>query len=687
MAAERDLRARWLTGARRVRVEVWHACSTGRREAWPCREGTRRPRCADALPLARPRADDARALRQGPGQPARRRGHLLRVPVVLPDPGAGVLGRRLHQRRLPGRARLPGHRDRAAVPGDRHRRTATAGTISLKDIESAKAAAGIIGFLVLLYAGLGWVSGLRVALEDAFEVPRSGSAELPRRQGDRPRDARADRRRDDPLGRHQRRRHRPRRLRSSTRSVSDDSGSATPLLWALGVPARARRSTLLFCVMFRLLGQPGAPASPLWQGALLGAIAFELLKWLVVNVIGTVGGSAFAPLAIAVTLVVWINYFSRLVIYGAVVGDDLGDVADEALGRAGPVASEAGRGRGRPGPLNARIARRRARAGDGRSVRPRQCSGRRRSAGVAVAAFVLRPTGRSERRGRRRPTPPDIEAAVVLGSARRRPRVRRCSTLGLRDHGVDARSVVLKLELSSTPARSRLRGALNSVLSLPAHATGVCAASGGNHAAAVAVGRRRAGLSRRRLRARATPRPRSRRGSRVRRAASTRSRDTCKDALEACTIYADDDGRAVAAPVRHVRDRLRARARSGSSRGPGARRRPGRRLAAVAAASTPGSRPPSKDRRAVQPVEPEACPDLAEAIEAGRPVAGRRRGSGGRLAGCAAHRRHRVRRRGEGAASSRCWSTRTGSWPRGGGCGSRCGCSPSPARAPRWRRC
>ena len=48
-----------------------------------------------------------------------------------------------------------------------------AGTISLKDIESAKVTAGIIGFLVLLYSGLGWLSGLRVALEDAFEVPRS----------------------------------------------------------------------------------------------------------------------------------------------------------------------------------------------------------------------------------------------------------------------------------------------------------------------------------------------------------------------------------------------------------------------------------------------------------------------------------------------------------------------------------
>jgi membrane protein len=69
--------------------------------------------------------------------------------------------------------------------------------------------------------------------------------------------------------------------------------------------------------MYRLLGAPDLSAKPLWQGALLGAIGFELLKLLVVNVLGAVGGSPFAPLAIAITLVVWINYFSRLVMYGA----------------------------------------------------------------------------------------------------------------------------------------------------------------------------------------------------------------------------------------------------------------------------------------------------------------------------------------------------------------------------------
>ena len=69
--------------------------------------------------------------------------------------------------------------------------------------------------------------------------------------------------------------------------------------------------------MFRLLGTPDLDAKPLWQGAFVAAAGFEALKLIVVNILGAVGGSPFAPLAIAITLMVWINYFSRLVMYGA----------------------------------------------------------------------------------------------------------------------------------------------------------------------------------------------------------------------------------------------------------------------------------------------------------------------------------------------------------------------------------
>jgi membrane protein len=194
--------------------------------------------------------------------------------------------------------------------------TGEPGTISLQDIESAKVAAGIIGFAVLLYSGLGWLSSLRAALQDAFEMPRSQKPNF--------------------------------LLGKATDLITlavigvvmilsvgisgavsgladtilswvqlDDTSIGPVLLWTIGVALGLTASTLLFWVIFRLLANPDLPSRPLWQGALFGAIAFELLQIIVVSVIGGVGGTAFAPLAISITLVVWINYCSRLVLYGA----------------------------------------------------------------------------------------------------------------------------------------------------------------------------------------------------------------------------------------------------------------------------------------------------------------------------------------------------------------------------------
>jgi membrane protein len=189
-------------------------------------------------------------------------------------------------------------------------------TISMDQIKNAKAVTGIIGFVGVLYSGLGWMSGLRQGLQAVFQVPPSkkfsffvgkivdlvglaliGSV-LVISVGT-----------SGAL----------KGLTNKLISWLNLSGSVvgTPLVWAVGILLGLASSTVLFFVMYRLLGAPDIDAKPLWQGALLGAVGFELLKLLVVNVLGAVGGSPFAPLAIAITLVVWINYFSRLVIYGA----------------------------------------------------------------------------------------------------------------------------------------------------------------------------------------------------------------------------------------------------------------------------------------------------------------------------------------------------------------------------------
>jgi membrane protein len=190
------------------------------------------------------------------------------------------------------------------------------GKISLDQIANAKAAAGLIGLAGLLYTGLGWLSGLRQALQTMFHVP-------------------AEQERGFVLG----------KvvdlvvlviigivmivsvaISGVVEGLAGDIvewaglggglGSET-LLWVLAVLLGVSASTVLFFAMFKLLPNPDLPSGALWRGALLAAVGFELLKAIVVNVLGGVGGTPFAPLALAVTLVIWINYFSRLVLLGA----------------------------------------------------------------------------------------------------------------------------------------------------------------------------------------------------------------------------------------------------------------------------------------------------------------------------------------------------------------------------------
>jgi threonine dehydratase len=86
----------------------------------------------------------------------------------------------------------------------------------------------------------------------------------------------------------------------------------------------------------------------------------------------------------------------------------------------------------------------------------------------------------------------DVEAAAV----RLEGKVRRTPVLEVHgdELGVPGR-VVLKLELTQHTGSFKARGALNSVLSLPDDVTGVTAASGGNHGAALAWAAQRLGLS------------------------------------------------------------------------------------------------------------------------------------------------------------------------------------------------
>jgi membrane protein len=189
------------------------------------------------------------------------------------------------------------------------------GKISIRSIEKAAGTVGLLGLVGVIYAGLGWLSGMRAALEVVFEMPRS---EYP----------------SFFLG----------KLRDlvtllvigfilvlsvgvtgavvgfSSRLV-DWLGLGSQLTWLvglLGIAVGVAANVLLFYTLFRLLARPATPRRALWQGALLGAVGFEVLKLASSYLLkATQNQSALQAFGIALVLLVWINYFSRVVMYAA----------------------------------------------------------------------------------------------------------------------------------------------------------------------------------------------------------------------------------------------------------------------------------------------------------------------------------------------------------------------------------
>lgn len=187
--------------------------------------------------------------------------------------------------------------------------------ISLDSIRSFSGLAGVIGLAGVLYAGLAWISALRDALLIVFEIPL---------------------------------RQRPSFVIGKLRDLItlamigtililsvavagfvsgfsaeilgflelDETFSWLVKLIALGVGLAA--NTVLFYAIFRVLTEPEPPHRSLWKGALLGAVGFEVLKQVSTLLLGsTKEQPAFQAFGIALILVVWINYFSRLLLYSA----------------------------------------------------------------------------------------------------------------------------------------------------------------------------------------------------------------------------------------------------------------------------------------------------------------------------------------------------------------------------------
>lgn len=187
--------------------------------------------------------------------------------------------------------------------------------IALADIQDLAGTVGLIGLVGLLYAGLGWLSALREALITVFALP---AREQPGFVKGKLRDLIAL----VALG-----------LvlliavgftglvAGFSRDLLEWAGLSAELGWlvrllsiALGLAA----NTVLFAGMFRLLAAPGLPRRVLISGAVLGAVGFEVLKQVSgLLIASTKGQPGFQVFGLALILLLWINYFSRVAMYAA----------------------------------------------------------------------------------------------------------------------------------------------------------------------------------------------------------------------------------------------------------------------------------------------------------------------------------------------------------------------------------
>jgi membrane protein len=189
------------------------------------------------------------------------------------------------------------------------------GEIRLSTFQNAAGTAGLLGLVGLMYTGLSWLTGMRRALETTFEMPRS---EYPSFVVGKLRDLAFL----AVVGLS---------LVLSIAVTGVVTGSSTWLLdlvdlghglgWTvhvLGALVGTVTNVLLFYTLFRLVARPELPTRALLHGALVGAVGFEILKLgSTLLLVSARGKPAFQAFGIALIVLIWINYFSRVVMLAA----------------------------------------------------------------------------------------------------------------------------------------------------------------------------------------------------------------------------------------------------------------------------------------------------------------------------------------------------------------------------------
>jgi len=172
-----------------------------------------------------------------------------------------------------------------------------------------------VGLVLALYSGLGWLSGMRAALIAVFEEPEK---EKPNFLLGKLRDILALLALGSVLIGSVAVSGVATKLATPILDLLGLGAGATPAVWVIGLVLGLAANTVLFFAFFRLLAAPNVPTKSLWSGALLGAIAFEVLKQLSTYLLAaTKDQPAAQAFGIALILVVWMNYFSRVVVLAA----------------------------------------------------------------------------------------------------------------------------------------------------------------------------------------------------------------------------------------------------------------------------------------------------------------------------------------------------------------------------------
>jgi len=191
--------------------------------------------------------------------------------------------------------------------------------INIDTLATQAGTAGFIALLGLLYSGLGWISAARSGLQGVFCVPQEDRRNIVvAKLVDLAVLATIGTVLLVSVG-----------LSSAVTSITQNvllllqfdkipGDFELTLLKVVGVGLGVAASTLLFFTMFTLLPAADLPRAALVKGSIVAALGFEVLKLLATTLIGlTAQNPATAVLGTSLVLLVWINYFSRVIMVGA----------------------------------------------------------------------------------------------------------------------------------------------------------------------------------------------------------------------------------------------------------------------------------------------------------------------------------------------------------------------------------